>query len=705
MSISKDLIEVIKSSNKKDTKAYDTQATVTRVEGSTVWVHIPGGVDETPVKKTVNAKEGDKVQVRVSSGSAWLMGNASAPPTDDTTALLATQYARTANAAAESAVQSAKTAGEAATEAVATAESVRGLAKEAKTDADSAKISAKEAGDAANNALHQLSIVEDVVGTLNWISEHGEYKLTRDTSVKEGKVYFTRSESAPYVYTAVLEPKDEDLGSYYELFIDEAVSNYIATHLALTDDGLYVMSDKSKWKVLVANDGVYIIDDKNKTVARYKDVITLGHDDGTQNYQKLDYHSLQLVDKEGNSYFYISDLRDQYGELEVDDYFTGDGRVLLFNLKYEAIDTSYKVRVNGTVIDDDSVEKRKDSIYFETPPTGTIYVHYKTRSIRAKAYTLGLRQNDSPNNMGAFSVVEGYHNSARGNYSHSGGYCSVAKGRSSFAHGDDVWAVGDGSVAFGNDNDVNGTYAYGGGIGCEVDGYAAFAHGKNLIANSNQMVCGEFNAADDTSAFIVGNGSSSGRSNAFAVSREGIPYCRNKNNEYDSIFNLIYPVGSIYMSVNNVSPTSLFGGTWERIKDRFLLSAGDSYAAGGTGGSADASLPAHTHSVSGTAASNGAHTHTVSGTAASNGGHTHGMGNIWSDGSGSSSAYTMSTSRKLKTRNTASAGAHTHTVSGTAASNGAHTHSVSGTAASAGVDAKGKNMPPYLTVYMWKRTA
>lgn len=59
--------------------------------------------------------------------------------------------------------------------------------------------------------------------------------------------------------------------------------------------------------------------------------------------------------------------------------------------------------------------------------------------------------------------------------------------------------------------------------------------------------------------------------------------------------NSVYPIGSIYMSVNSADPGTLFGGTWERIKDRFLLSAGDTYAAGNTGGSAKATLPSHTH--------------------------------------------------------------------------------------------------------------
>lgn len=52
-----------------------------------------------------------------------------------------------------------------------------------------------------------------------------------------------------------------------------------------------------------------------------------------------------------------------------------------------------------------------------------------------------------------------------------------------------------------------------------------------------------------------------------------------------NIFDLIYPVGSIYVSVNDVDPAELFGvGTWVQIKDRFLVSAGDEFEAESTGG-------------------------------------------------------------------------------------------------------------------------
>ena len=67
-----------------------------------------------------------------------------------------------------------------------------------------------------------------------------------------------------------------------------------------------------------------------------------------------------------------------------------------------------------------------------------------------------------------------------------------------------------------------------------------------------------------------------------------------------TIFDDIYPVGSIYMSVNSTNPSNLFGGTWTQLKDRFLLGAGSTYTNGSTGGSATqklsaANLPSHTH--------------------------------------------------------------------------------------------------------------
>jgi hypothetical protein len=69
------------------------------------------------------------------------------------------------------------------------------------------------------------------------------------------------------------------------------------------------------------------------------------------------------------------------------------------------------------------------------------------------------------------------------------------------------------------------------------------------------------------------------------------------------LLNLIYPVGSIYMSTvanendEDVCPIAVLGGTWERIKDRFLWAKGDEDTLGDTAGSKDAVNVLHTHTI------------------------------------------------------------------------------------------------------------
>lgn len=113
-----------------------------------------------------------------------------------------------------------------------------------------------------------------------------------------------------------------------------------------------------------------------------------------------------------------------------------------------------------------------------------------------------------------------------------------------------------------------------------------------------------------------------------------------------------YPVGSIYQSTSATSPSSLFGGTWEQIKDVFLLAAGNTYTAGSTGGSADAVVVEHIHTFATLVASELGGGYTYPATA-----------NNYSEIKQSAETY--------KT----------------------------------GVSGVGKNMPPYLTVYMWRRVA
>ena len=123
---------------------------------------------------------------------------------------------------------------------------------------------------------------------------------------------------------------------------------------------------------------------------------------------------------------------------------------------------------------------------------------------------------------------------------------------------------------------------------------------------------------------------------------------------------LIYPIGAIYLSVSATNPTTLFGGKWEQIKDRFLLAAGDTYSNGSTGGEANhiltiEEMPSHKHQIK---------TNNDDWNNSANGGKygtTHDGANSW---------YNTNW--------------YTENSGGNAAHN---------------------NMPPYLTVYMWKRVA
>lgn len=123
---------------------------------------------------------------------------------------------------------------------------------------------------------------------------------------------------------------------------------------------------------------------------------------------------------------------------------------------------------------------------------------------------------------------------------------------------------------------------------------------------------------------------------------------------------LIYPIGAIYLSVSATNPATLFGGKWEQIKDRFLLAAGDTYSNGSTGGEANhiltiEEMPSHKHQIK---TNNDDFNNSAGG---GNYGTTHDGANSW---------YNTNW--------------YTENSGGNAAHN---------------------NMPPYLTVYMWKRVA
>ena len=102
------IIDAIETRMAKKPHAGFYEAKVLNVDGDLVWLHIPGGADQTPALKTIDCKKDDTVQIRNGGGIAVLVGNQTAPPTDDKAAQRAQKSAEEAMKAAEEANESAE---------------------------------------------------------------------------------------------------------------------------------------------------------------------------------------------------------------------------------------------------------------------------------------------------------------------------------------------------------------------------------------------------------------------------------------------------------------------------------------------------------------------------------------------------------------------------------------------------------------------
>ena len=293
-----DALRMAKALSSDDSQVQNSiYATVSRIDSEgTIWVRFTGASAETPVEDSFASVEvGEVVEVVVEGGRAKIRGNSSNPSASITyantindnaiqavndasaanvAATTAQQSADSAASSAASAQQSAAAADIAAAQAIEDAADAKSAAQSASNAAAAAQQSANTANTAANNALTQLSIVEDVVGVLNWISEHATYTASSDTEVQPGKFYFTKSGD---VYTLVTNPTgNPSTSGYYEVDdIDEAVSSYVSSHLALTNAGLWVVNDSNSYKALFASDGMKVYDPSGHLVSTFGESIVL----------------------------------------------------------------------------------------------------------------------------------------------------------------------------------------------------------------------------------------------------------------------------------------------------------------------------------------------------------------------------------------------------------------------------------------------
>lgn len=524
---------VTRQTNQAKPTAYDTPAVVRRVEGDTAWVHIPDGVDETPVKLTIAAKEGDQVQVRVSGGSAFMVGNGTAPPTDDAKAKQAYTIATVAEGAAENALANANLAKEAADTARGEAIRAGEAADRAEGKADDAAEAATSAQQSADSALVNLSTVQDVVGVLNWITAHGTMTLTSDVTVNPAHVYFVVDAGGDYVvggthYSIVSEPKDADIGTYYELTVDESVQNYVATHIVVDSEGLWIVPDSGGNKVLIATGsgstytraGTYIIGQHNGSDVKIASFATNGYSFYNSDGSKM----LMRVGFSSSSGWFTFGSRASGSVNSINSFCSGEENKAESS-NASAIGYGNSVGSSGShadgkynVIDDLSEAAHVDG--YEN------YI-YRARGAHAEGFENAVGDSTdtaaTPQKLGAH--VEGNQNKVvSGSGAHAEGKGTSAKGEG--AHSEGYYTTADGQGAH-----AEGCNSAAGGSGAHAEGWSTsngeYAHSQNFHTTASsdyQTALGKYNVTDisDTYACIIGNGTAdNARSNALTVDWSG----------------------------------------------------------------------------------------------------------------------------------------------------------------------------------------
>lgn len=447
----------------------------------------------------------------------------------------------TANSALDSAVE----AGIAAREAQASA-------REAKNSADEALESAKSATNSANNALVQLSIVEDVAGTLSWISENGDFVLTNDDHVYAGVVYFI-NQNGNYIPISNPDPNANPAQEgWYILDVTESQSKYIMAHLAVTNAGLWVLpvdqivthalADSSGnlfvdsddnilvdystkdpqhapgYKVLLSAEetenfpvGMTIYDDTGQIVANYGLTVQIGAETG--NHIMIDTDSVDIMSDEET---YVA----KFG-VETVIYSTNGTELAHFGYGNGNSTTGTNTAPYYTLGERNTISAIQYD-YTRTYEVGDLCIYddkfYVCHTAVIEPETFDRAKWKLV--IGNYSLAEGQHTVASGYTSHAEGYYAKAIADWSSAAGARTIASGE----FGSANGLH-TYARAGQFVIGV------ANEKDTVTGEKQIQISTRVAVDlGRYAFIIGNGYGSpwedvetliSRSNAFTVDWDG----------------------------------------------------------------------------------------------------------------------------------------------------------------------------------------
>lgn len=372
-------------------------------------------------------------------------------------------------------------------------------AADAQTAADDAQASADNASEYAARALGNLSTVQNITETLNWITAHGTMTLTSDVALDPTHVYFVVDPAGDYVvggthYSVVTEPDVADISTYYELSINESLNNYVATHLAVDSEGLWIIPDAGGNKVLIATGsgstyttaGTYIVG----KVGGVDTVLAEFTASGAVIGDAAGAHT--VIDNDGMQIYSVD---------------SNDNLVELANIGY------------GQGISEG----------------GTAVAPYYTFGVRRPGFSVGnysVAEGSTNVASGVISHAEGRFTEASGICSHAEGSLTKASDYYDHAEGFDTEASGTSSHAEGYNTTASGVASHAEGIDTSATGYYSHSQNNYTIAQrKSQTALGEYNTADTTGAdgtvrgsyaVIVGNGTAdNARSNAATVDWSG----------------------------------------------------------------------------------------------------------------------------------------------------------------------------------------
>lgn len=519
MGLEKELAQVINDLNKGGTKPYDTSAVVKRVEGNTAWVHIDGGVEETPVEMTIACKAGDTVKVRLSGGMAYLLGNNTAPPTDDRTALEALGTAGMAKRTATGAIKVANTTEQRTRPAITSMITYYKLSNGTPaqpTEESHAGWSQDEPewDPESDEQLYYSVRYRTVQGIITWTNPH-VLSSYANLNILQNAILLEVGEGSTIGFL---------VDSNGENILDSNDEEFIAKLGSITDayarvevKSREILQEVSETYVNQGTSSIQSLSSVMKQTAEGVDIYATINGEESDTHSHIDNDSFDIV-KDGK-------VIGRFGVngLTIRDAILGN---VLARLGYgEGASASgttdapyYDIgrRKADTVIGNLSVAEGYDT-------TASGYVsHAEGEDTTASgnwSHAEGINTTASAN----YSHAEGASTTASEIRAHAEGGGTTASGMSSHAEGSDTTASGKNSHAEGEETTASGDNSHAEGEETNALAKNSHASGKGTRALGNeQFVIGRYNIMDGGNyAFIIGNGTSNQSKTIFAVDWDG----------------------------------------------------------------------------------------------------------------------------------------------------------------------------------------